>query len=215
MFERPQLAVLTARLQQSVRFLQTTRWRNGWAILLLCVGWLLTGQLAAGETGSDLLTPAERAWLAAHPDIRLGTDRSWTPYVKIRNDGTIIGVEADLLARINALTGANIRLVLGTWVDIVAQAERGELEGLAMSAAHPERAARFLFSASPYSSSRFIYTRGGKASPFRTMADLAGKKVGILKGNLAEQKLLAHWPGLITVVQHSRAPDLAGRWFVD
>lgn len=184
------------------------RVQNGWAILLLCVGWLLTGQLAVGETNPDLLTPAERAWLAAHPDIRLGTDQSWVPYVKIQNDGTVAGIEADLLARINALTGANIRLVLGPWADIVAQAERGELDGLAVSAAHPERAAQFLFSASPYSSSRFIYTREGKASPFRAMADLAGKKVAVLRGNLAEKKLLARWPGLITVEKASN-PELA------
>lgn len=149
------------------------------------------------------MTPAERAWLAEHPDIRLGTDQSWVPYVKVQDDGTVAGIEADLLARINALTGANIRLVLGPWADIVAQAERGELDGLAVSAAHPERAARFLFSASPYSSSRFIYTRGGKASPFRAMADLAGKKVAFLKGNLAEQKLLAHWPDVMTVEKAS------------
>lgn len=184
------------------------RERNGWAILLLCAGLLLTGQLAASESGSDLLTPSERAWLAEHPDIVLGSDQNWTPCVKIQNDGTVAGIEADLLARINALTGANIRLVLGPWADIVAQAERGELDGLAVSAAHPERAAQFLFSASPYSSSRFIYARGGKISPLRTMADLADKQVGVLKGNLAEQKLLARWPGII-VVEKASNPELA------
>ena len=89
------------------------RERNGWAILLLCAGLLLTGQLAASESGSDLLTPSERAWLAEHPEIRLGSNQNWTPYVKIQNDGTVAGIEADLLARINALTGVNIRLVLG------------------------------------------------------------------------------------------------------
>lgn len=185
-----------------------TRWRNGWAILLLWIGLIFAGTLVAGEADPDLLTPAERAWLAAHPEIRLGSDQSWVPYVKVQDDGTVAGIEADLLARINALTGANIRLVLGPWADIVAQAERGELDGLAVSAAHPERAAQFLFSASPYSSSRFIYTRGGKASPFRAMADLAGKKVAVLRGNLAEQKLLARTPGLITVEKASN-PELA------
>ena len=41
--------------------------KNLHALLLLCVGLILAGTLAAGEAGPDLLTPAERAWLAEHP----------------------------------------------------------------------------------------------------------------------------------------------------
>ena len=147
------------------------------------------------------LTAQERAWLAAHPDIRLGTDESWVPYVQRQEGGSLVGIEADLLARINALSGANIRLVVGQWAEIVTQAERGELHGLAVSAAHPEREAHFLFSASPYSASRYIYAARGAA--YRTMDDLAGKKVGFIKANLAEQKLLARWPDISAVPQAS------------
>lgn len=143
------------------------------------------------------LTPEEQAWIQAHPLIRLGTDRSWDPYVRLRDNGEVVGIEADLLARINALTGMKIRLELGQWADIVAQAERGELEGLAVSAAHPERAAEFLFSHSPYQTSRYIYTHG--RSTVRAMGDLAGKKVGSIRGNLAEQKIFAQWPQIVPV----------------
>ncbi|CAK0779570.1 two-component system, NarL family, sensor histidine kinase EvgS [Gammaproteobacteria bacterium] len=143
------------------------------------------------------LSPEERAWIAAHPVIRLGTDRSFAPYVKPQASGKITGIEPDILARINALTGANIQLVLGDWPDIVARAERGELDGLAVSSPHPERKAHFLFSDSPYSIFRYIYTR--KAAPARSMADLAGKKVGVRRASLVEQKLLARWPQIIPV----------------
>jgi len=143
------------------------------------------------------LTPAERAWLDAHPEILLGTDASWQPYVKQQTDGSLLGIEPDLLARINELTGANIRLVVGQWRDIVAQAERSELHGLAISAVHSERMKSFLFSTSPYNIARYIFTREG--SGFHSMADLRGKKVGVLRGNLTEQKALAHWPEIIQV----------------
>lgn len=36
-------------------------------IPVLCAGLLWAGQITTGETGFDLLTLAERAWLAAHP----------------------------------------------------------------------------------------------------------------------------------------------------
>ena len=171
-----------------------------WSCLLLLTLWSAAWAQPLPLSPVKLaLTPAEQAWLAAHPVIRFGTEQSWAPYVKRQSNGDIVGLEADLLARINALTGANMRLELGQWAEIVAQAERGELDGLAMSAAHPERAAHFLFSNSPYSIFRYVYTRQGDASRLRKMDDLAGKRVGFSRGNLAEQKLLARWPQIIPV----------------
>ena len=159
-------------------------------LTLLC--WLPALPAAAGQ-GVEL-TPAERDWLAAHPRILLGSDAHWRPYVWRQDDGTPAGIETDLIARINALTGANIELVLGDWSEIVERARRGELHGLAVSASHPERADRFLFSASPYSTHKFIFTR--QHSPITRMEDLAGRRVGVLRDNLAELKLLQRWPDI-------------------
>ncbi|MBB1125180.1 transporter substrate-binding domain-containing protein [Thiospirillum jenense] len=153
--------------------------------------WLNTDQI--------ILSDAEHAWIAKHPKVVFGTDERWYPFVQVKEDGSIIGIEPDLLARIRALTGLNIRLKLGHWSDIVEEAERGELDGLAISAALPERADRFLFTDSYYSVSRFIFTRGGITSPLRTMSDLNGKRVGYLRGVAAESNLLAKWPTIIAV----------------
>ena len=46
--------------------------KNLRALLLPCAGLIFAGTIAAGETGPDLLTPAERAWLAEHPVLRMG-----------------------------------------------------------------------------------------------------------------------------------------------
>ncbi len=116
--------------------------------LLSSLFWL--SLLQAQESRGIELTRAERDWLAAHPEIQIGSDANWRPYVWRRDDGRVAGVEVDLVSRINSLAGANIRLVLGNWSDMVARAGRGELHGLAASARHPERAARFLFSDSAY-----------------------------------------------------------------
>lgn len=144
-----------------------------------------------------VLTAKERAWLQANPEILIGTEQSWTPYVKPQENGTVVGIEADIIARINALTGANIRLVLGEWANIVEQAKRNELHGLALSVKHPERAAWFNFSSSIYSISRYIYTRSDAS--FTSMQDLAGKQVGYVAGNLAEQKVLTRWATITPV----------------
>ncbi len=157
---------------------------------------------AMGSHANELtLTQKERAWLEKTPEILLGTDRSWTPYVKLLENGEIIGIEPDILKRIKALTGANIRLVLGQWEAIVKRAERGELHGLALSAKHPERAKHFLFTDSPYSLSRYLYVH--RHRPIADMDELTGKKVGYVRGNLAEQKILARRPKIVPVTYES------------
>ena len=162
-------------------------------LTLLC--WLPALQAAAGQRVE--LTQSEQDWLAANPRILLGSDAGWRPFVWRENDGSAAGIEADLIARINALTGANIQLVLGEWADMVARAEAGELHGLAASARHAERAKRFLFSASPYSTHKFIFTRPSR--PIASMDDLSGRRVGVLRGNLSDLKLLDAWPAIVQV----------------
>ena len=162
-------------------------------LTLLC--WLPALQAATGEHVE--LTQTERAWLEANPRILLGSDAHWRPFVWRRDDGSAAGIEADLIARINALTGANIQLVLGEWADMVARAEAGELHGLAASATHAERADRFLFSTSPYSTHKFIFTRQG--GPIASMDDLSGRRVGVLRGNLSDLKLLDARPAIVQV----------------
>ncbi len=159
-------------------------------LTLLC--WLPAPRAAAAP--SIALTPAEQAWLTANPRILMGSDAQWRPYVWRRDDGTLAGIETDLIARINALTGANLQLVLGDWHDMVERARRGELHGLAASATHPERAERFLFSASAYSTHKYIFTR--RSEPFARMEDLAGRRVGVLADNLSDIKLLRRWPAI-------------------
>ncbi|NEV64617.1 transporter substrate-binding domain-containing protein [Thiorhodococcus minor] len=164
-------------------------------ILLMLACWLPALQ-AAAEPGVEL-TQAERDWLAANPRILLGSDAQWRPFVWRRDDGTQAGIETDLVARINALTGANIQLMLGDWSDMVERARRGELHGLAASASHPERADRFLFSTSPYRTYKFIFTR--RSSAIASMDDLSGRRVGVLRANLSDMKLLANWPAIVPV----------------
>lgn len=165
-------------------------------LALLALLYWLPASLAAAPKPVEL-TQAERDWLAAHPRILIGSDAQWRPFVWQRPDGSQDGIETDLVARINALTGANLQLVLGHWADMVARAERGELHGLAASASHPEQAGRFLFSTSPYSTYKFIFTR--QRGAITAMADLAGRRVGVLRANLSDAKLLANWPAIIPV----------------
>ncbi len=158
------------------------------------------------DTEKVALSIEERAFIEAHPKIVLGTDRDWRPYVIPDNNGGVRGIEPDLIERINALTGANIQLVTGEWAQLVAKAKAREIDGLAVSARHAERADHFLFSNSPYNVSKFIFT---SSVGIRRIQDLANRRVGLRQGNLLEEKLLREIPGITLIPADSDAALLS------
>ncbi|MDH3394463.1 MAG: transporter substrate-binding domain-containing protein, partial [Desulfobulbaceae bacterium] len=138
---------------------------------------------------SVALTARELSWIKAHPKVVLGADAEWRPYVIPNTDGSVSGVEADLFRRIDELTGLNLQIELGKWSEIQEQAKEREIDGLLLSTRQKEREEHFTFSESPYSIYKYIYTKTGAFIP-KNMADLSGKKVAYLRGNLFEEKLL-------------------------
>mgnify|MGYP001544690896 CR=1 FL=1 len=56
------------------------------------------------------LTPEEQAWLAAHPEIVLGTTTEFTPVVIERADGTHVGMLVDVYQEVNRRLNTRIRL---------------------------------------------------------------------------------------------------------
>ncbi len=136
------------------------------------------------------LTPEEKAWLKAHPVIKIGIGDSWAPFVYIKNGGELEGYDVDFATMINALTGTNIQIVAGQWKDIVAQAERREIDGLAESAVVESRREYFAFT-DPYNMLKYAAaTIPEKAAAIRSMSDLKGKKIAYLKGNAWVRKII-------------------------
>ena len=170
--------------------------KNLCAILLLCAGLLLTGQLAAGETGPDLLTPAERAWLTEHPEIVLGVGEEWVPAVVKDTDGRFAGFAFDHLDLLNRKLGTNIRLEAGPWHAIVEKAEAGRLVGLTLTAPLEARKAHFLFTQPFHAVQYFIYLQNGQPMPTDGLDGLRGRRVGYLKGILYLHNLLEAHPAV-------------------
>ncbi|WP_242513514.1 diguanylate cyclase [Halochromatium salexigens] len=136
-----------------------------------------------------VLTDAEQAFLRQHPRILLGSDETWEPYVIAAADGSIRGYDADILERVNALTGANFELVLGCWSDMLAAARERRIDGLSSSVVHEERR-DFLNFSSPYISLRkMLLVASGNPANIRSARDLAGKTLAVQRGNLADEKL--------------------------
>lgn len=125
------------------------------------------------------LSREERAWIQAHPVIRLGIDPEFAPFEFIGPDGTYQGMASDIIELLNKRLGLSMQVVFGnTWDQAVELARNGELDVLPCVGASEERRS-FLNFTEPYLSfHRVVITR--LDSPFYgRMADLDGLQVAV------------------------------------
>lgn len=180
---------------------------RGPTALRCLVAWLAAWlSLSAWAASADLLTPAERAWLGAHPRIVLGAGEDWAPMIVKDAKGNVTGFAIDHLALLNEKLGTDIRIEAGPWHEIVARAEAGAIDGLTLTSPIEERRDRFVFTEPYFTGHNFIFLRAGdgrwKDGRVR-MNDLRGHRVGYLKGTLRISQALANVPGATAVAADS------------
>jgi signal transduction histidine kinase len=168
---------------------------------------LFAGRSAiAADPKQDLLTPAEREWLAAHPRIVLGAGEDWAPSVMKDAQGQISGFIVDHMALLNRKLGTDMRIEAGPWNEMVRKAEAGEIDGLTLTAPLEERRNRFLFTDVFFTVYDFLFLRTAdlsKPSVPTGLEDLDGKRVGYLKGTLRISRALSGRPGVTAVAADS------------
>lgn len=118
-------------------------------LCLVCLA--SAGVLRADDpAGTIELTAGERAWLAAHPHLRVGFDPAWPPFSLTGPNGEFTGIDADVLALLSTRLGVKFEVVSGPdWETVYRRATAGEIDVLVGTARTPERERRFHFTA-PY-----------------------------------------------------------------
>ncbi|GAB4259136.1 MAG: hypothetical protein Kow0092_07150 [Deferrisomatales bacterium] len=126
---------------------------------MLCLGVLW----ASPGPGADLLTPAEREWLAARDGrIRYCAIPSYAPTDFVDADGAARGVTADYLALLQERLGVRFRrLECSSWQDILQRARRRELDLVGSVQQTPEREKYLRFTRPYISIPNVILTRKG------------------------------------------------------
>ena len=155
-----------------------------------------------GMSDEDIgLTRAERNWLNAHPVIRLGSDRAWTPYEFLDDQGVHQGLSAQFISRIEQILGITFTPPTSlTWAETVDKARRGDLDILTAVAPTPERE-KFLTFTTPYMTwpNVIAIRTGGRV--ITGIDDLAGKRVGVVDGYAIHEALVREHPELEVVPQ--------------
>ncbi len=146
--------------------------------------WLGGGVPTAGPRpkAAVALTDAEKAWIAAHPTVRLGTDTAWPPFDFVDIDGRHAGYSADVLALIGARLGIAIERIPGlTWPQAVEGVRKRDVDMLSVCAETDERSKYMTFTRPILNQSWVVATRSGH-SPVFDLGDLMNNKVVMAEG---------------------------------
>jgi len=157
-------------------------------VLLLVATIVAIGAACGGDNHGGTL-----AAIKQHGELTWGADlQGGEPYLyEDANDPTkIVGFEVDIAQAIARRLGVKARFIQYNWSNLVPSLERGDfdiaLNGLEYTA---ERAERILLSEPYFTYAETLAVRID--SPYRTLADLKGKRVGTLNQTYAHDLLRA------------------------
>jgi|GEM_PF-4777163 len=112
----PELSLLNIATREDLPILASILTKGVESITLkerraLRAKWLGVGERREPSAPSVALTPAERAWIEAHPKIRLAPDPDFPPIEYFDENGEYVGLAADLVRMIAERTGLEIEIV--------------------------------------------------------------------------------------------------------
>lgn len=103
-------------------------------VIMHCI--VLMTLFAANGPVDMALTDEERAWITDHPRIAFTGDPNWLPYEAFTEEGNYIGIVADHLKGIEALTGLHFDPVpVKRWTESLQIAMRGDVKVISGDAA--------------------------------------------------------------------------------
>jgi two-component system sensor histidine kinase/response regulator len=173
-------------------------WRSCWggALLAALPAAAAAVHLAAPHEGPVSLTEAERAWIAAHPVVRVGNDPGWMPIDFDDEGGQPAGVAADILRLVGQRLGLHFEPVPGqTWAEAYAAGLDREVDVLLAVGRSPERERHFTFTR-PYISFRSVVVVRNDLPFVPDMTALVDRRFALVRDYNETEIVRAQYPQL-------------------
>ncbi len=166
-------------------------------LLTLAALCLMPPAWAAKSTPPELaLTAADRAWLAAHPVIRLGIDIGYAPYTFLDDSGRPQGVVIELLEHLGPALGVRFEFVSNLdWPQLMAAVEAHQIDAVATVSYRPERE-HFLEFTAIYLPTPLVITTRKETPQLNSIEDLAQLKLALVEGYSSSKEVMALYPEL-------------------
>ena len=135
------------------------------------------------------LSEEERAWLRAHPVVRVGCDPHWAP-IEFRDEkGEFQGIAIDYLRQIEALLGVHLEFIgEKTWEQLQEMVFTGEVDVFPALAWTRERAERLVLT-EPYLTFPIMVFARDEVAYVGDLRELHGKRVAIVRSYAIEEWL--------------------------
>jgi ABC-type amino acid transport substrate-binding protein/signal transduction histidine kinase len=148
------------------------------------------------EMGEISLTPAERAWLKAHPVVHMGVNPAYAPYSFLDEHGYLQGVAMDFCALICRRLGLHLKAVPGlSWTQILDGARKGFVD-VVLTAVKTDEGAQFLRFSKPYIPTPLVIMSREDDQRIDGPEDLGGHKVALVKGYACTHRVVAEHPSI-------------------
>ncbi len=141
------------------------------------------------------LTAKEKAWLAKHREIRVGTMNAWPPMDYVDSEGKARGIGASFIAALNERLNNSLKIVPGTWKKIYTDVQEKRLDVLFGITPRPEREQYFHFTKPYVTVPHVIFAR--KDGPYYTgLKELKDRIVAVERGFFIVNVLGSKYPGI-------------------
>lgn len=171
-------------------------------LLVLAVSAVWPGTSAAQQLRPELeenalkLFPEETAFLAAHPNPRIGFMIDAPPVIFRGEDGRMQGMVADYMALVTQRIGLKPRqIIASSFKSLLELAKAREVDLVSVVANSPERSRELLISR-PYLLLPIVVVTRSDFPFIAGLNDLRGRSVAVGQGHLAHLRLAKDYPGL-------------------
>jgi two-component system sensor histidine kinase EvgS len=120
--------------------------------------------------------------------VRSACEVDYPPFSIVHEDGRADGFSVELLRAVLAKMGREVTFQTGPWSEVLGWLQRGEIQALPLVGRTPEREPLFDFTVPYMTMQGAIVIRSGTQDVY-SLADLRGRRVGVMKGDNAEEFL--------------------------
>jgi len=167
----PELASILDRALASVTEEEIRQIRRRWAGL----------EDRGTEATSVTLTPEQKAWLDAHPEIHVGIMEAWPPMDFVDEMGTPRGIGVSYIDALNKRLGGRLIIVPGSWKEIYEKVKEKKLDALTGITPKEYRKPYFNFT-KPYIKIPHSIVARKDGPYYQNEKDLSGKTIALERG---------------------------------
>ena len=163
-------------------------------VIGLTLQWAGAAPAAAQQTVD--LTAEERAWLAAHPVVRVATDPEFQPIESLDENGRLVGISADYLNLLERKTGVRFEVVPTTsWDEAIDLARTRNADMFSAATKSAERSEYMLFT-TPHIELPGVIIQQNTSREVSGLDQLRDMRVGVVSGYVWQEWIKRDHPGV-------------------